>query len=509
MAAPRLLGSDAPRMKTPTSPIYFGSHVPAFACALVILALPAIGLGADEAPKPPAPAASPFPSPEMRKRLATLAAADEKLMMDQLEIPEPGALPPPADDPNRPPNTTPVPNSGNWTDGAPGHTIVRSGWGNWSNYDLTKADRYPLPDVLTLRNGEPVRDADTWWKKRRPEILEDFQDNIYGQIPTNTPMVTWEVTSVDRDAMGGKATCKNITGHIDNSGYPAAIPAINIALYLPKGAPGPVPVMAVASWGTSTMGFGPPPKGPAAIDQVIAHGWGYALINTYAIQADSGAGLRAGIIGLVNQGQPRKPEQWGALAAWAWGLSRAVDYFETDKDVDAKRLGIEGHSRWGKEALLAAALDPRWAIVYSSCSGEGGTKLHRHDVGESVDNVCGSGEYHWMAGNFLRYAGHWDKIPVDQHELIALVAPRPIFVTGGTEDLWSDPVGEFKACVAAGPVYRILGKADLGTASLPAPDAELITGDIGFRLHAGGHTDLLDWPTFLRFADRYFGSPGR
>jgi hypothetical protein len=261
--------------------------------------------------------------------------------------------------------------------------------------------------------------------------------------------------------------------------------------------------MVVASWNTSGLGFGPPPSGPTAMEQVIAHGWGYALVNTYAVQADSGAGLDAGIIGLVNAGKSRKPDDWGALAAWSWGLSRSIDYFESDKDVDSKRLGIEGHSRWGKEALLAAALDSRWAIAFSSCSGECGAKLHRHDVGESVDNVCGAGEYHWMAGNFLKYAGHWDQLPVDQHELIALVAPRPVFITGGTEDLWSDPVGEFKACVAAGVVYRLLGKQDLGTTVLPAPDAALVSGELGFRLHTGGHTDLPDWPTFLTFADRY------
>jgi hypothetical protein len=381
---------------------------------------------------------------------------------------------------------------------------VRSGWGNWSNYDLAKADRYPIPDVLTLKNGEPVKDAETWWTKRRPEILADFQSEIYGKMPGSTPKVTWEVTESTGGALSGTATLKRIVGYIDNSRFPAASPSINIALYIPAKATGRVPVMVVASWNTTGKGFGPAPAGPTAMEQVIGHGWGYALVNTYAIQADSGGGLGVGIIGLVNGGSPRKPDDWGALAAWSWGLSRSIDYFETDKDVDAKRLGIEGHSRWGKEALLAAALDPRWAIAFSSCSGECGAKLHRHDLGESVDNVCGPSEYHWMAGNFLKYAGHWEQLPVDQHELIALVAPRPVFITGGTQDLWSDPVGEFKACVAAGPVYVLLGKKDLGTTDLPAPDAALVAGELGFRLHAGGHTDLLDWPTFLKFADRYF-----
>ena len=439
--------------------------------------------------------------------MAELAAADHRQMMELLHLAEPAALPAPADDPARPPNTHPVGGtSPNWTDDVPGHTFVRSGWGSWTNYDLAKADLYPVPDPLRLRDGTLVSTANAWWSKRRPEILHDFQSEVYGRIPEGTPRVTWEVIGVERSALGGAATLKHVVGRVDNSGYPAASPSIDMALYIPANAAGPVPVMVVASWNTTGRGFGPPPSGPTAMELVIAHGWGYALVNTYAIQADSGGGLGVGIIGLVSRGSPRKPDDWGALAAWSWGLSRAIDYFETDRDVDARRLGIEGHSRWGKTALLAAALDPRWAIVYSSCSGECGAKLHRHDVGESVDNVCGSGEYHWMAGNFLKYAGHWDQLPVDQHELIALVAPRPIFVTGGTQDLWSDPVGEFKACVAAGPVYRILGKGDLGTPDLPAPDQGLTSGEIGYRLHAGGHTDLLDWRAFLAFADKYFAA---
>jgi len=444
-----------------------------------------------------------MPTPEERRRMGELAAQDRRRMMDLLHLSEP-VLPPPADDPLRPVNIHPIGGtSPNWTDGVPGHTIVRSAWGSWSNYDPAKADRHPIPDALTLTSGEKVRDADTWWKRRRPEILRYFQDEVYGRIPERTPRVMWEVTGTDRNALDGKAMLRRIVGHIDNSGYPAASPSINIALYIPSNASGPVPVMAVASWGSSGRSFGPPLTGPTAMQMVIEHGWGYALVDTYSIQADSGGGLAKGIIGLVGQGGPRKPDDWGALAAWSWGLSRAIDYFETDKAVDARRLGIEGHSRWGKEALLAAALDARWAIVYSSCSGEGGAKLHRHDIGESVDNVCGSSEYHWMAGNFLKYAGHWDRLPVDQHELLALVAPRPVFIGCGTQDLWSDPVGEFKACAAAGPVYRLLGMKDMGTNELPSPDAEVTAGDIGFRLHAGGHTDLLDWPAFLKFADRY------
>src|SRR5207244_2915225 len=190
--------------------------------------------------------------------------------------------------------------------------------------------------------------------------------------------------------------------------------------------------------------------------QALAKGWGYAEFSTSSVQADNGQGLSQGIIGLVNKGQPRKPDDWGALRAWAWGASRALDYFETDKSVDAKRVGIEGHSRYGKAALVAMAYDPRFAIVYVSSSGEGGAKLHRRDWGEIVENVAGSGEYHWMAGNFIKYAGplNWNDLPVDSHELIALCAPRPVFVSAGTlekGDGWVDAKGMFLAAAGAGP----------------------------------------------------------
>jgi len=436
------------------------------------------------------------------------SAADRRVMMALLHIPDPAPLPPPEDDPNRPPNTHPVGGaSPNWTDGVRGHTIVRSSWGNWSNYDPDKADRGPLPDPLLLKNGRRVTDADTWWRKRRPEILSDFQTEIYGKIPENTPGITWEVAETDTNMLEGKARRKQIIGHIDNSGYTNATPSINITLYIPAATTGPVPTAVIVSRGFPGFGGGRGPAGGGAMTEILDHGWGYATVNTSAIQADNGAWLANGIIGLMNHGQSRKPDDWGVLAAWSWGLSRALDYFATDKNVDAKRLAIEGHSRWGKDALLAAALDSRWAIVYCSCSGEGGAKLHRHDMGESVDNVCGVSEYHWMAGNFLKYAGNWTNLPIDQHELIALVAPRPVFITGGTQDLWSDPIGEFEACAAAGPVYRLLAKQDMGTTNMPAPDQELISGDLAFREHAGGHTDLPDWPTFLKFADKYFKSP--
>lgn len=278
---------------------------------LALLACPATLCAADTAKT--APTAG-MPTPEERRKMAELAAVDRAKMMAQLHLSDPVSLPEPATDPKRPPGTHPVGGaSPNWTDDVPGHTIVRSGWGNWSNYDLAKADRYPIPDVLTLNSGEPVRDAKTWWERRRPEIVAAFQSEIYGRIPEHTPKVTWEVTERTDWTLSGTANLKEIVGHIDNSSFPGARPRVDIALYIPANAAGPVPVMVVASWNTTGKGFGPPPSGPTAMQQVIAHGWGYALVNTYAIQADSGAGLDAGIIGLVNGGIRGNPTTGGPL----------------------------------------------------------------------------------------------------------------------------------------------------------------------------------------------------
>jgi len=240
---------------------------------------------------------------------------------------------------------------------------------------------------------------------------------------------------------------------------------------------------------------------------VLARGWGTAQINTGSIQRDNGAGLTTGIVGLVNRGQPRFMDDWGALRAWAWGASRALDYFETDPAVDARRVALEGHSRWGKATLVAMAYDTRFAAAYVSSSGAGGAKLHRRNAGEIVENVAGSGEYHWMAGNYLKYAGPLKPtdLPVDAHELVALCAPRPVFISAGDRgDGWVDARGSFMAAVAAQPVYQLLGARGLRTREYPPLETGLMEGELAFRQHAGGHTDWQNWPVFLDFAARYF-----
>ena len=267
----------------------------------------------------------------------------------------------------------------------------------------------------------------------------------------------------------------------------------------------------------------PSPAGsdPPATEQLLANGWGYGYLNPYNVQADNGAGLTKGIIGLVNKGQPRKPDDWGALRAWAWGASRALDYLETDKAVDAKRVGIEGVSRFGKAALVTMAFDSRFAVVLVGSSGEGGAKLHRRNFGEAVENLTGSGEYHWMAGNFLKYGAeeavfgsrNAGDIPVDAHQLIALCAPRPTFISYGVPEAgdakWLDQQGSFMAAVAAGPVFRLLGAKDLGTSDdymkekMPPVNVGLLDGQLAWRQHDGGHTDAPNWKYFIPWANRF------
>jgi len=376
---------------------------------------------------------------------------------------------------------------------------------------------YSLPDPLVLKNGRPVTTAKMWWDQRRPELVEDFDREIYGRVPKVTPAVKWEVVGQKSDTNGGiPVIVKQLLGHVDNSSFPQIKVDIQLTLSTPANAAGPVPV--IMEFGSAGFGPGrgmgpggpPAPAGPTWQQQVLAKGWGYAELSPGSIQADNGAGLTEGIIGLVNKGQPRRPDDWGSLRAWAWGASRALDYFETDKAVDAKRVGIEGHSRYGKAAVVAMAYEPRMAIAFVSSSGEGGVKIHRRNYGELVENVAAVSEYHWVAGNFLKYAGPlgWNDLPVDSHELVALCAPRPVFIsagiaTGPPGDGWVDAKGMFLAGAGAGPVYRLLGKKDMGTSAFPPIETGLMDGDVAFREHSGGHTPAPNWPTFIAFAGRY------
>ena len=381
---------------------------------------------------------------------------------------------------------------------------------DYANYDESKANPYPtLPDPLVLANGKPVKSAKDWWKKRRPQLVELYDREIYGRVPVNVPAVSWTVTESREDVVGGKPVLfRKLVGHVDNAAYPLVNVDIEAELTTPRGAKG-VPVI-VEFFPFEFRGRFPAPPSPTWQEQVIARGWAYAILSTSTIQADNGAGLTRGIIGLVNKGQPRKPDDWGALRAWAWGASSLLDYLETNPEVDAKRAVIEGVSRFGKAALVTMAYEPRYAIGFIGSSGAGGAALARRNWGEKLENVASSGEYHWMAGNYIKYAADPlgpNDLPVDAHELIALAAPRPLFIGAGTleqGDGWVDPKGMFMAAAAAGPVYRLLGKKDLGTTVFPPVETALTAGDLAYRQHSGGHTSGPNWPTFLDFAARYF-----
>ena len=452
--------------------------------------------------QPPAPAGGAQPNPT-----AAATAADHKNMMEQLGI---TAL-------------RPGP-SGN--ESAPNH----------ANFDEALANPYPkLPEVLTLDNGRRVTSAAGWWKQRRPEIVEKFDREVLGRVPKDVPKVTWVVARTEEFTVGGRPVVgKELHGKVDNASYPAITVGIQMTVVTPAGAARPVPMMMMFG-GRSGMppapGAPPPavrapsnaatPADPPATEQLIADGWGYANISPGSIQADNGAGLTAGIIGLVNKGQRRKPDDWGSLRAWAWGASRGLDYLETDKAVDAKKVGIEGVSRYGKAALVTMAYDERFAVVLVGSSGEGGAKLHRRNFGEAVENLTGSGEYHWMAGNFLKYgtaestfgSKNAGDIPVDAHQLIALCAPRLTFISYGVPERgdakWLDQQGSYMAAVAAQPVFRLLGAKDFGVSDdymkekMPAVNVSLLDGHLAWRQHDGGHTDGPNWKYFIPWADKF------
>ncbi len=441
-----------------------------------------------------------------------------------------------------------------------------------ANYEPGKANPYPVwPDLLKMADGRPVTTAAMWQQRRRPELIELFEREIYGRIPANVPGVTWRIDNVDREYFGGQPVlAQQLVGHVDNRAAPKIDVDIRVTLVLPANAKERVPLLmmfAPARYPSPSQpnaveaarldaalkatlvardpalapiftahpdfefvkpgGFVAPPPDDERITEVIAAGWGVALLDTSTIQADNGAGLRAGIIGLANRGAPRTPEQWGALRAWGWGASRLLDYLGTRPEVDVAHVGIEGVSRWGKAALVTAALDERFAMVLIGSSGEGGVKPHRRNFGEQVENLTGTSEYHWMAGNFLKYGTERgrlgrktaDDLPIESHELLALVAPRLAFVSYGVPEQgdanWLDQQGSYMATVAAGRAWTLLGRQDLGrghdynTAVLPPQGTNLLEGELGWRQHEGGHTDAPNMTYFLEWANRKIGREPR
>lgn len=446
---------------------------------------------------------------------------------------------------------------------------------NHANYDDSKANPYPnLPDALTLNDGQKVASAQMWWKERRPQILHDYQEYVYGFIPQNIPKVTWSVVTREREFVGfHPVVATELSGHVDNSSYPSIDVNLRMTLVTPADVKGPVPVLIM--FGPNGL---PNPRQPSqeelgrinaamktllvqqdpSLKQVIAQypgwnpvravpfefprmnadgdppsnweliaaGWGYAMLDPQSAQPDNGADLTRGIIGLVNKGQPRTPDQWGALRAWGWAAGRALDYLETNPAVDGKHVGIEGVSRYGKAALVTMAFDPRFAMVLVGSSGKGGATLLRRNYGEAVESLTG-GEYYWMAGNFIKYGASKAKfgsmnpgdIPVDSNELIALCAPRLTFISYGIPEKgdahWLDHQGSWMATVAASPVWTLLGapglstdNLDYHTAKMPPVNDGLLGGKLAWRQDDGGHTDAPNMKYFIQWADKFIGYNG-
>ena len=440
---------------------------------------------------------------------------------------------------------------------------------NHANTDESLANPFPnLPDPLTMNDGQKVTTAKMWWDQRRPEIVEAYSKYVYGRVPNNVPKVTWTVAAVDHEMIGfTPVIAKDLIGEVDNSSYPAISVKIHMTLVTPAMAKGPVPVLMMFS----RAGF-PNPHEPSPNEfdrvnrawkavleqqdpglkevferypawqpvkatpftfpqmnedgdapnqwQLIGAGWGFALFDPASVQADDGAGITRGIIGLVNKGRPRGPEDWGALRAWGWGAGRGLDYLETDAAVDAKHVGVEGVSRYGKAALVTMAFDQRFAMVLVGSSGKGGATLLRRNFGEAVESLTG-GEYYWMAGNFIKYgasdATFGSKtpgdIPVDSNELIALCAPRLTFISYGIPEKgdakWLDHEGSFMATMDANRVWTLLGAkgldipGDYRTAKMPPVNEGHLDGQLAWRQHDGGHTDAPNMKWFILWADEF------
>jgi hypothetical protein len=443
---------------------------------------------------------------------------------------------------------------------------------NHANYDESMATPYPeLPDLLTMKNGKKITTPEMWWKLRRPEIKEDMEKEVYGRLPQNIPAVKWTVDISETEMVGFMPViAKKLTGHVDNSEYPLIDVNISMVVVLPVNVKGPVPLLMMFGRAELPAPAQPNPNeleiinkafrkmlsesdpevkailekypafspvaratfspfggmggqtnaDPPSAQQLIAAGWGYALIDPASIQADNGAGLTRGIIGLVNKGQPRKPDDWGSLRAWAWGAAQGLDYLETDPAIDVKHVGIEGVSRYGKAALVTLAFEERFAMALVGSSGKGGATLHRRNFGEAVENLTGPGEYHWMAGNYMKYSaaestsgvGNADQLNVDSHSLIAMCAPRLTFISYGIPEKgdakWLDQKGSYMATIAAGAVFKLLGAKDLGVSNdyktevMPPYNTDMLDGELAWRQHDGGHTDAPNMKYYIAWANK-------
>ncbi len=397
-------------------------------------------------------------------------------------------------------------------------------------YDENRVPAYTLPELLVLKNGKPVKNANKWKKRRRKEILYQFSESVYGFVPSGkTGKIEFDVYDNTKNALDGKAVRKQV--RVNFTGKPEG-PFMDMLIYLPVNAELPVPVFLGLNFqGNHTINFDPAititkswmpdgrkgvvenratevSRGVAAsrwpVEEILKRGYGIATIYYGDIDPDFDDGFQNGVHPLLDKNKPRKPDSWGSISAWAWGLSRAMDYLEKDTDIDAKKVAVIGHSRLGKTSLWAGAQDERFALVISNCSGCGGAALSRRKYGETVERINTSFP-HWFCENFRKYNDHENKLPVDQHMLIALIAPRPVYIASADRDLWADPRGEFLSGYYASPVYRLFGEKGLEVNNMPPLNSPVQDGFIAYHIRSGKHDlTLYDWNNYMNFVDRYF-----
>ncbi|MBD0352102.1 MAG: acetylxylan esterase [Flavisolibacter sp.] len=392
------------------------------------------------------------------------------------------------------------------------------------NYNEDSVGTYTLPDVLTLQNGKKVTDAKTWMEKRRPEIVKLFEEYQFGKMPPRPADLHFAVFDKGTPAYGGKAIRKQVTVYFTKD----TSHKMDLLIYLPAKATRPSPLLLIINFSANSNVVDDPgvkqgevwtregKKIPAAqarglgkinVDTFVTQGIGIATVYYGDIEPDFKEGYKYGIRGYYLKPGQTYPaaDEWGAISAWAWGLSCAMDYFETDKQIDVKRIALHGVSRLGKTVLWAGAYDTRFKLVIASCSGEGGAALSRRNYGEGINHMTDTSRYFYQfAPNRHNYANDPNRSPVDAHMLVALMAPRPLLLQTGDTDYWSDPKGEFLAAVAAEPVYQLFGKKGPGTDVMPKAGDQSLLNTLGYYMHAGGHgTVPSDWPVFITYLKKY------
>ena len=367
-------------------------------------------------------------------------------------------------------------------------------------------DSLNIPELLVMQDGRPVRDVEDWTTGRRPEILELYRSHVYGRSPVDRPdSLTYDVVETRDDALGGSAVGRRIRiGYVGPGGQGA----IDLTAFTPKAAAGPAPLfLLICNRAVEDLGLDRTELSPFwPVEEIVARGYATAAFQVADVDPDYFDDFQNGVHGIFDDPDaPRPPDAWGTIAAWAWGASRAIDYFEEAPDIDTTRVAIIGHSRGGKTALWCGAQDKRVALAISNSSGCTGAAIARRRMGETVADI-NTRFPHWFCGNYRQFNDREDDLPIDQHMLIALMAPRPVYIASATDDAWADPEGEFLGGIYAQPVYDLFDLPGLESAEMPPADTPVHDGRIGYHIRTGGH-DLTeyDWRCYLDYANRWMG----